>query len=138
MTSANTGRVARRPCVLLVEDDADTLEQWELALREAGFRVRTAESCAAGLAALGDAETIDVIVCDYWLRDGTGEQLLREATRLGLPVARRALLCTAHASVSTSSYASVLHKPIEPEDLVARVRELLPANPSAAASNGNG
>lgn len=133
MTSGNAAKVLRRPRVLLVEDNADTRELWELALREAGFHVLTAQSAAEGLAALRGDERIDVAVCDYWLPDGTGEQLLREAMRWELLPPGRALLCTAHESVSTSSYAPVLHKPMAPEDLVARVRELLRTDPSAVA-----
>lgn len=115
--------------ILIVEDGAATREVWAAALRDAGFRVLTADSKAAGLALLRDRRHVDVVLTDYWLGDGHGESLLREAAAEGLMRDVGALICTAHLSVDSSSYAPVIHKPIEAGRLVATVRAVLAGLP---------
>ncbi|MES2465846.1 MAG: PAS domain S-box protein [Verrucomicrobiota bacterium] len=70
--------------ILLVEDHAATLEALSTLLRRAGHSVITASTVADGLAAAGQG-TLDLVVSDLGLPDGTGIQLmekLREAYQL--------------------------------------------------------
>jgi PAS domain S-box-containing protein len=70
--------------VLLVEDHADTAEAMADLLRTRGYRVTVALSRAAGLAAAAAADglpSIDVVVSDLGLPDGSGLDLMREISR---------------------------------------------------------
>jgi PAS domain S-box-containing protein len=65
--------------ILLVEDHADTAEAMADLLRVRGYRVTVALSRAAGLAAAADGSpSIDVVVSDLGLPDGSGLDLMRE------------------------------------------------------------
>jgi DNA-binding NtrC family response regulator len=109
-----------------VDDPDDNRELLALAFRAEGFRVFVAESMTAGLAWLRSGASIDFVVTDYWLGDGVGERMLRQAYEEGLMRGvGGALICTSHGSVEASSYARVVHEPIGPRDLVALVRRLL-------------
>lgn len=68
--------------ILLVEDHADTAEAMADLLRIRGYRVTVALSRAAGLAAAAEgAPSIDVVVSDLGLPDGSGLDLMREISR---------------------------------------------------------
>ncbi len=62
--------------ILLVEDNADTLRVMARLLRARGHRVTTAETLTAALDAV-QGQTIDLIVSDVGLPDGTGLDLMR-------------------------------------------------------------
>jgi DNA-binding response OmpR family regulator len=63
--------------VLLVDDHADTAELLRMLLVRRGFEVTTARSVATALAA-AEAASIDVLVSDIGLSDGSGCDLLRQ------------------------------------------------------------
>jgi two-component system nitrogen regulation response regulator NtrX len=65
---------ARR--VLLIEDEASAREALESLLLEEGYLVRTASSGRSGLQAFLDFAP-DVVLCDYYLPDVDGLQVLR-------------------------------------------------------------
>lgn len=62
--------------VLLIEDDNGARDALGYLLSEEGFSVRTAASGEAGLECAREFEP-DVIVCDYYLPDIDGLQVLR-------------------------------------------------------------
>lgn len=68
--------------MLCVDPDADDLADAAAHLEAAGFEVRTADSLAAGEAAVDDA--VDCLVTEYDLPDGTGLELI-EAVRETTP-----------------------------------------------------
>jgi PAS domain S-box-containing protein len=72
--------------LLLVEDHPDTAEAMADLLRALGHEVRVAGSVAAGLAAAAAAQesgaTIDLVISDLGLPDGSGMDLMRELGRL--------------------------------------------------------
>jgi two-component system CheB/CheR fusion protein len=74
--------------VLLVEDHADTLRILKRLLERMGYAVVTASSTADALNMLAN-ETVDVIVSDIGLPDGTGHELIRKvkanSAHAGLP-----------------------------------------------------
>lgn len=61
--------------ILLVDDHADTLNIMSRLLARRGYRVLTAESCAAALATARE-NPFDLIVSDLGLPDGSGLTLL--------------------------------------------------------------
>src|SRR5688572_29777192 len=75
--------------ILVVEDDLDTCDLYERALRAAGATVRTANSVGAAMAMLTAARS-DVVLCDLHLPNVDGYGLLREVlanpTLAGIPI----------------------------------------------------
>jgi len=69
---------ARR--VLVIEDEKGAREALESLLREEGFLVRSAADGEAGLSCFDDFDP-HIIVCDYYLPDLNGLQLLRRVRR---------------------------------------------------------
>jgi DNA-binding NtrC family response regulator len=69
---------ASLPSVLIVDDDEDHCTMLEIALECRGYRVRSAHSCreAMDLLSGGDA-SVDALVCDLTLGDGTALDVLR-------------------------------------------------------------
>jgi two-component system KDP operon response regulator KdpE len=112
--------------VLLVDDEAVIVRVLEVNLRIAGFEVRTATSGAAALEAAADRP--DVVVLDLGLPDMSGwdvlERLREDAGLAATPVI---VLSGADRDASNAhGYAATVHafltKPVEPADLVDRVR----------------
>ncbi|HVS02386.1 MAG TPA: ATP-binding protein [Thermoanaerobaculia bacterium] len=119
--------------ILLVEDEADSCELYRLALADQGAAVRTAGTAAEALAILGDGWAPDLLVSDVGLPGRDGYQLLAEIRRLPPEAggAMPAVALTAYASedhvsrAHAAGFARHLAKPVEPEQLVAAVREIL-------------
>ncbi|HEU0012916.1 MAG TPA: response regulator [Longimicrobium sp.] len=62
--------------ILVIEDEAGAREALKSLLDEEGYTVCTAESGAHGLQRLGDFNP-DTVVCDFYLPDTDGLQILR-------------------------------------------------------------
>ena len=82
-------RITRQLRLLLVEDHPDTAEAMADLLRALGHEVRVAGTVAQGLATaaatLEAGESIDLVISDLGLPDGTGMDLMRElVARYGL------------------------------------------------------
>ena len=77
--------------ILLVEDHTDTAEALAALLEGLGYRVTVAATVAGALSAAGDAAetadgTIDLVISDLGLPDGSGLDLMRELSgRYRLP-----------------------------------------------------
>jgi DNA-binding NtrC family response regulator len=122
------------PTILVVEDDDDTRELWELLFEEEGFQVRSARNAAEGLTLLLRSDVhIDVIFTDYGLGDGTGEAMLRMASEAGALEGRPSILCTANHGIRTSAFARVVYKPISADDAIGHVRAALDGGRCAVA-----
>jgi len=63
--------------ILFVEDNTDTREIMELALRALGCTITTASSTAEAIAA-AEREPFDLLISDIGLPDGSGLDLMRE------------------------------------------------------------
>jgi two-component system nitrogen regulation response regulator NtrX len=63
--------------VLIIDDEASILKSLEGALKDEGFRVRTAASGAAGLEALR-TEPADVVMLDIWMPEMDGLETLKQ------------------------------------------------------------
>jgi CheY-like chemotaxis protein len=119
---------AARPCVLLVDDHADTLNLLTRILRMEGYRVVSASGYAEALEMAGKC-VFEVLVADIQLHDGSGWELLEElkGTRPGLP----AVAMTGHGMEEdlerskAAGYCVHLTKPIEVERLILAIEHCL-------------
>ncbi len=118
----------RHPYVLIVDDDADTRELYNVMLAAVGCRV----GIAGNIRQVGErlAELIpDVVVTDWRLPDGDGFEvanaLRRRPAARGVPlVAVTGVSMSAEmaAQASADGFTSVLLKPASPEEILRAVR----------------
>jgi signal transduction histidine kinase/ActR/RegA family two-component response regulator len=123
--------------VLAVDDNADTLEVLEVALRAAGAQVKTVSSGAAALELI-DRETADVLLCDLAMPDMDGFDLLERIRR------RRssggvipAIALSAHATAEHrarsrhAGFREHVAKPFRVDDVIQAIRASVaaPLNP---------
>ncbi len=117
-----------RPLVLVADDDADILSLVRLRLERSGYEVVTAHDGTEALA-LAHARRPDVAIFDVSMPGLSGfdvTRLLREANAQ-LPVillTARALESDVEAGADVGADA-YLTKPFSPQDLEARVRDLV-------------
>jgi two-component system response regulator MtrA len=109
--------------VLLVDDDAPTRRVISLILRQAGYEFREALSRENALVALEDSMPA-VVLMDYMMPGlEPGEFIVQVRARgFGGPI----VLCTALNSPPDLPVDGVLLKPFDPDDLLAKLEELLP------------
>ncbi len=120
--------------VLLVEDDADTLEVTSTLLREWQYQVATADTVAAARTQV-ESFAFDVLVSDINLPDGSGLDLMRELRSSGNAVPGIALSGFGTRDdverAKSAGFAAHLTKPITFPQLATTIgkvlREALPA-----------
>ncbi len=120
--------------ILVIEDDPATSRMVAMALRAAGYAVEAARSCDAARNALR-RQPFDLLLCDLYLQDGTGLDLLRErpAEQHAVPL----VMFTAQGSVETAVEAiregafDYLAKPFKIQDLLSLVERALEASRQA-------
>jgi two-component system, OmpR family, response regulator len=122
---------ARR--VLVIEDETGAREALESLLREEGFTVRSA---ASGNAGLDDYRSFrpHVVVCDFHLRDINGLQVLQRiregasgnGARVPFIVLSAGLTGADHERALRSEVDFFFRKPIDPKELHAAIRSLMP------------
>jgi signal transduction histidine kinase len=118
---------ARRPRVLVVDDNAAFLDNLQELLSDAGYEVRIADSCRAAreLAQTG----FDVALVDLRLPDGEGTTLAAELKE-GMPESEVVLL-TGFATLETAVAAvragacAYLMKPCSPQDLLLTLEQAM-------------
>jgi two-component system, OmpR family, response regulator len=119
---------ARRPYVLLVEDDEDNRELMAEVLVDAGYEVGCAADGTAGLRLLAERQ-VDVVLTDVGMPGVGGLELARAARRLApsAPV----IVVTGYADRDDITLArgrevdEILVKPVDPDALVAAVSRVL-------------
>lgn len=123
--------------ILVVDDEASIRELLRIVLKAEGYRVSEAGTLAEAHAQLA-REHFDLVVCDIYLPDGNGLELLRAARAKGLEVPF--LVITAHTTPAQAISAlregavDYLSKPFDVEVLKAVVGKHLAASaPQAAA-----
>lgn len=115
---------ADAPLVLVVEDDADAREMYEVLLVGAGFRVASAGNGLEGIARAGALHP-QVILMDLTLPSVDG---LEASRRLKAEVATRDIPIVALSGKPIDDpraqqvFAAMLLKPCLPDDLLAEVR----------------
>lgn len=114
--------------ILIVDDDEEIRQLLSRYMREQGFRIQLASSCAEVHERIATSR-IDLIVLDVMLPDGSGLDLCRDlrAARSSIPI----ILLTAlqedvdriiGLEIGADDY---LGKPFNPRELAARVRAVL-------------
>lgn len=120
----------RRPFILIVDDDADTLEMYEMGLEGDGFSpigIRDGASVARQV----DALQPDAVVTDLQLLGTTGWNVMQavKAHTVARPIP--VVLLTGHSSPEIDrraqelGCAAVLTKPCTPEELGVVLRRLI-------------
>jgi two-component system response regulator RegA len=129
------------PSLLIVDDDKAFLTRLARAMEGRGYRVRTAESVAGGMAEVA-AEPPAFAVIDMRLADGSGLDVMQELKRRR-PDAR-AIILTGYGNIATAVTAvklgafDYLAKPADADDIdaalkaVGGVRPELPQHPMSA------
>jgi signal transduction histidine kinase/ActR/RegA family two-component response regulator len=118
--------------VLVVDDDADTLELLESTLRMAGARPIAAASVAEALHAIADEPTVDAIVSDIAMPGQDGYTLITLLKdRLGSAMPAATLALTAYAAAADrkraldAGFREHLAKPVNPSLLVQTLEDLI-------------
>jgi CheY-like chemotaxis protein len=120
-------RPMRRPIVLVVDDDALTLEVTSALLVDEGFRVITADGSRRAIESLRHGTLVDAILCDVDLQDSMDGFALKgwaRANRRGVPV----LLTTAFPTGPSDPLASqdeIIPKPYSIDRIVMRLRKAI-------------
>jgi CheY-like chemotaxis protein len=127
--SAAQSPTATRIPILLVEDDARVRNATRMLLKVEGYEVTTAGSLAEAMEATEKTPGIRLLVTDYHLgSDDTGVQVIAEV-RKKLASQLPAILITGDTSsamreLQCDARVRTASKPINPDELLALVREL--------------
>jgi CheY-like chemotaxis protein len=119
-------------CILAVEDNPANLELMSYLLRAVGHDVIEART-AAQAKRLAEAHSLDLLVLDIELPDGTGYELLEQLRRNPGSDAVPAVAVTAHASAddqlqaATAGFTAYLVKPIDPRTFAATIASHIPS-----------
>ena len=121
-------RVMNCGTALVVDDSPDARDFLTVVVAEAGYRVLCADSVRAALGVLRAGVTIDLVIVDYNLEDGTGAALVHQAVNEGRldPLATPTIICTAYRYVELPPNVRMLHKPVEPDALLRTIRAAVP------------
>lgn len=125
-----TRSLSRRPVILIVDDDADTLEMYELALEGDGFAPIGIRH-GAGVAGQVDALQPDAVVTDLELQGTTGWKVMQAVKTHTAARPIPVVLLTGHSSADIDrraqemGCAAVLTKPCTPDELAVVLRRVL-------------
>lgn len=115
-----TSDTARRPVILVVEDDPAVLDVLTEALGDQGYEVRRATDGMAALAEL-QRDAPDLVLTDVHMPGLTGGQLVRRLRDRGVP----AILLSADTNWSREPGVAFLSKPFDLDHLLTVVERLL-------------
>lgn len=125
--------MAQQPTVLCVDDESHILHVVSLKLRNAGYRVLTAEDGEEGLQAAFE-HVPDLIITDFQMPFLTGLELCVELKKHPPTSHIPVLMLTARGfslgqeQLDQTNIVAVLNKPFSPRDVLARVQELAPVS----------
>ncbi len=112
--------------VLLVEDNDDIREGLVALLEGEDYSVTECPSAEEGLARMKE-RSFHLVVTDYMLPGRSGGWMLDEAIRAGLLVDSGILMITAHPKVVAPPGARMLHKPLDIDEFLSLVRQVIEA-----------
>jgi CheY-like chemotaxis protein len=134
---AAPGGELREVRVLVVDDEADTLELTRYLLESAGAEVETADSAPAALSLL-DSRSFDVLVSDIGLPGQDGHALVRELRARGYSgAAIPAIALTGYATSADATMCAAagfqmhLAKPVDARELVRSIASLAASRASS-------
>ena len=118
-----------RKGILVVEDEPVEAERLRMVLEDENYAVTQAEDLEGVLDVMG-RERIDLILCDHYLRDTTGLDILEQIRRLFPDVPRVMNSGTQDQAVvveaiNRAGVSAFLSKPVQTEALLATLRRLL-------------
>lgn len=125
--------MSQRPRVLVVDDEPQIVRALKIVLRSAGYLVEEAASRASAMAALSD-RSLDVIVLDLVLPDGSGIDVCREIRRWSqIPIVVLSAVGDEREKVRALDAGAddYVTKPFGTEELLARLRAVLRRSPEA-------
>jgi DNA-binding response OmpR family regulator len=109
--------------LLLLEDEEDVSELYQLGLRSAGYRVDVAKNVAQARQRLA-ASRFDLVIVDLRLPDGDGLQIADQAADTGTKTCIVSSYLF-HVPTALTERHEVLMKPLRPRELVAHVERLI-------------
>jgi DNA-binding NtrC family response regulator len=119
--------------VLIVDDDEDLLEMFEIILRKAGFYVEVADNGQTGIQKMTEAMP-DVVVLDLMMPDCSGFDVLIRLQQMEGPKPVVIVVSGVHKDTTTVEKVRMepvvfdfLFKPIKPKTLVDVVSRAIPA-----------
>jgi len=107
--------------ILLVEDSEDLRALMVFILEAEGYTVDSARTAEEGLHLL-NGRRYDLVLSDYALPGRTGAWLLREAVARHLLSSMHGVIVTAHPQVRDADGFEVIHKPLDFDAFLDRVR----------------
>lgn len=138
IASTDAGPGSGGAVILLVEDDARVRRATTRICESAGFEVIAAADATEALTIYEEqAARIDVIVTDMMMPDLTGAELIARIRACGYDVP--ALFISGHTTPGPLAASAVdgsrfLQKPFSPDELAAKVRELLARRVAASST----
>lgn len=123
------------PSVLILEDDLTFSLMLTTWLGKKGFEVKTVASVGDAKRRIG-ADRYDLILSDLRLPDGDGIELLKwlKANHPSVPL----IMMTSYAEIQTAvqamklGAADYIAKPLNPEELLSKIKEAVPTGPSSS------
>lgn len=123
------------PSVLILEDDLTFSLMLTTWLGKKGFEVKTVASVGDAKRRIG-ADRYDLILSDLRLPDGDGIELLKwlKANHPSIPL----IMMTSYAEIQTAvqamklGAADYIAKPLNPEELLGKIKEAVPTGPSSS------
>ena len=121
--------------ILIVEDQDDVRRMLATALSIEGHLVDEANSAAEGLKCLQQTR-YDLVLSDYAMPGGTGTWMLHQASAQGLMGGTVALIVTAHPDVRDLENIEVISKPLDLDNFLEQVRNILASSAEPKPSPG--
>lgn len=122
--------MARKPRILVIDDDPGLLKMMGLVLHKAGYKVEAAASGIDGLAKTDDFKP-DVLILDRMMPLMDGIEVVRRLrsrpSTSQIPIIMISALGSVDEKVDgfEAGVDDYLHKPVEPKELLARTKALL-------------
>jgi len=119
--------------LLVVDDEVDTLELFNVVLESYGANVLAVDSAQAALAALNDdPNRYNVLICDIGMPEQDGYWLIQQVRSLGADAGGQipAIALTAYVDEAARERAIAagfqrhLAKPVDPEDLIRAIMSI--------------
>lgn len=123
--------------VLVIDDNPDNLFLMEMVLAQEGYRVETATCGREGLAKIHKLRP-DLIVLDMMMPDLTGFEVIEQIESYQNLAKIPIIICTANKFVQKKNIAEVIdvcYKPIEIENMLAKVNSLIACDDRAEHAN---
>ena len=133
-TSAETSTQAAPAHLMIIEDDADTLEMLRATLEAHGFRVTACESAEETLD-IAPANSIDLIVSDIGMPQMDGFEMINRLREMDKYKSVPAIALSGYASKKDAKFALAagfdahVSKPVDPAELLKLINQLVQKSP---------